>query len=112
MYVYNNDAQISKYFIEMNYTMYLVMIWVIGNYRYTIYNFLADLHKPEVIFIDLNNQSVYKADKIYVVENWVKSIQIHQNTPEWWSIYNKIKYRLGLGNTLSPCKILNIYDYE
>jgi hypothetical protein len=34
-----------------------------------IYNFIADLHKPEVINIDLYHQCVLKADKISVVEN-------------------------------------------
>ena len=70
MYVYNNDAQISKYFIEMKYT------WKWFGSMTTTHNlqFLAGSHKPEVILLTF-----------------------------------KIKNRHVLGNTLSLCKILNIY---
>ena len=34
-----------------------------------IYNFLVDLYKLKVIFIDLYHQCVWNADKIYVIEN-------------------------------------------
>ena len=72
MYVYNSDAQISKYFIEINYTL---DPWQ----QHIIYIFLADLHKPEVIFIYVYHQCVYKANKINFFENGVRSIKIPQN---------------------------------
>ena len=60
-----------------------------------IYNFLADLHKPKVIFIDRYHQSFLKADKISVVENGGGSIQFPQNTPECWSILIKLSTNRG-----------------
>jgi hypothetical protein len=43
---------------------------ILGQWQpHKIYNFLADVHKPRVIFIDLYHQCVWNADNIYVIEN-------------------------------------------
>jgi hypothetical protein len=77
MYVYNSDAQISKYFIEMNYTL---DPWQ----QHIIYIFLANLHKPEVIFIYLYHQCVYKANTIYFLK---MGLGLFKSPKTWMMIY-------------------------
>ena len=51
-------------------------------------------------------------DDPYVVDNGGGGAEVYSMPPKYtWMLidFNQTKYRHGFGNTLSPCKILNIY---
>ena len=89
--------------------MYTSILYI---YKCIIYNFLVDVHKPEVIFIirESKRPTIFLLLKM----GWGRGGGLF-NAPKYtwiWMLidFNKIMYRQRLSNTLSPC-ILNIFMF-
>ena len=83
------------------------MIWVNDNYtKSTIFALICINRKWSLLTFIISASKRLTKFLLLKIGGW--SIQCPQNIPLMLINFNKIKYRQGLGNILSPCKILSI----